>query len=104
MSRDAAYALGAAALRSVPTVLLGVLLNVLDGVSYGMIMFPANAVFPAFSGVSVLMFFVTYYRPGAHRTRAARVLVWHKQLRRREQEHDDRGRAFFRWFSAPQYE
>ncbi|KAH8111668.1 sulfate anion transporter [Phellopilus nigrolimitatus] len=40
-------------------MLLGVLLNVLDGVSYGMIMFPANAVFPAFGGVGVSMFFVT---------------------------------------------
>ncbi|KAH8111674.1 sulfate transporter family-domain-containing protein [Phellopilus nigrolimitatus] len=59
VSRDAARALGAAALRSVPAVLLGVLLNVLDGVSYGMIMFPANAVFPAFGGVGVSMFFVT---------------------------------------------
>ncbi|KAH8116960.1 hypothetical protein DFH11DRAFT_1824379 [Phellopilus nigrolimitatus] len=45
MSRDAARALGAAALRSVPAVLLGVLLNV----------------FPAFGGVGISMFFVTYH-------------------------------------------
>ncbi|KAH8103774.1 hypothetical protein DFH11DRAFT_1652415 [Phellopilus nigrolimitatus] len=100
MSRDAARALGAAALHSVPAVLLGVLLNVLDGVSYGMIMFPANAVFPAFGGVGVSMFFVTYY----HDHHAARVLVRRERLRRREWEHDDRGRAFFRWFSARPYE
>ncbi|KAH8094777.1 hypothetical protein DFH11DRAFT_1680419 [Phellopilus nigrolimitatus] len=100
MSRDAARALVAAALRSVPAVLLGVLLNVLDGVSYGMIMFPANAVFPAFGGVGVSMLFVTYY----HDHRAARVLVRRERLRGREREHDDQGRAFFCWFSALPYE
>ncbi|KAH8114297.1 hypothetical protein DFH11DRAFT_1726817 [Phellopilus nigrolimitatus] len=36
----------------------GVLLNVLDGISYGMIMLPANAVFLAFGSVGVSMFFI----------------------------------------------
>ena len=70
------------ALRSVPAVLLGMLLNILDGVSCmsfhlishssiyftdlivasldGMITFPSNDVFQNFGGIGVSMFFVTY--------------------------------------------
>lgn len=46
-------------LKSIPAVLLGMLLNILDGVSYGMIMFPSNDAFPNFGGIGVSMFFVT---------------------------------------------
>ncbi|KAF7789143.1 hypothetical protein EIP86_000080 [Pleurotus ostreatoroseus] len=47
------------AVRSLPAVLLGTLLNILDGVSYGMISFPAAGVFVGLGGVGVSMFFVT---------------------------------------------
>lgn len=50
---------GETALRSIPAVLLGMLLNILDGVSYGMIMFPSNDIFTNFGGIGVSMFFVT---------------------------------------------
>lgn len=40
-------------------MLLGTLLNVLDGVSYGMIIFPAAGVFADLGGMGVSMFFVT---------------------------------------------
>ena len=43
-----------------PAVILGMLMNVLDGVSYGMIMFPAAyPIFANFGGDGVSMFFVT---------------------------------------------
>ncbi|KAK4058034.1 hypothetical protein OIO90_000773 [Microbotryomycetes sp. JL221] len=45
---------------SIPAVVLGVLMNVLDGVSYGLISFPTNLpVFADFGGIGVSMFFVT---------------------------------------------
>ena len=47
------------ALRAIPAVVLGLLLNILDGVSYGMIVFPAAGVFAGFGGTGVSMFFVT---------------------------------------------
>jgi len=47
-------------IRLLPAVILGSLLNVLDGVSYGMIMFPsAYPIFANFGGDGVSMFFVT---------------------------------------------
>ncbi|KAF8597296.1 hypothetical protein BDV93DRAFT_596956 [Ceratobasidium sp. AG-I] len=45
--------------KSLPAVVLGMLLNVLDGVSYGMIMFPAGEIFTNFGGLGVSIFFVT---------------------------------------------
>ncbi|KAI0077979.1 hypothetical protein K474DRAFT_1594928 [Panus rudis PR-1116 ss-1] len=45
--------------KSLPAVLLGALLNILDGISYGMIIFPASGVFTGLGGVGVSMFFVT---------------------------------------------
>ncbi|KAJ2925987.1 hypothetical protein H1R20_g11096, partial [Candolleomyces eurysporus] len=47
------------ALTSIPAVLLGCLLNILDGVSYGMIIFPATGVFSGLGPMGVSMFFVT---------------------------------------------
>ncbi|OSC98639.1 hypothetical protein PYCCODRAFT_1374821 [Trametes coccinea BRFM310] len=47
------------ALRSIPAVILGTLLNILDGISYGMIIFPAAGVFTGLGGVGVSMFFVS---------------------------------------------
>jgi hypothetical protein len=44
---------------SLPAVFLGLLLNILDGVSYGMIMFPAGAIFDGFGPMGVSLFFVT---------------------------------------------
>ncbi|KAG1796400.1 sulfate transporter family-domain-containing protein [Suillus plorans] len=46
-------------LKSLPAVLLGTLLNILDGVSYGMIIFPAFGVFAGLGGMGVSMFFVS---------------------------------------------
>ncbi|WWC61703.1 uncharacterized protein I303_104288 [Kwoniella dejecticola CBS 10117] len=46
-------------IKTIPSVVLGLLLNVLDGVSYGMILFPANAVFVDFGSLGVSMFFVS---------------------------------------------
>ncbi|PWZ03688.1 hypothetical protein BCV70DRAFT_21920 [Testicularia cyperi] len=47
-------------IRLMPAVILGMLMNVLDGVSYGMIMFPAAyPIFANFGGDGVSMFFVT---------------------------------------------
>jgi len=40
-------------------VFLGLLLNVLDGVSYGMILFPAGKIFDGFGPMGVSMFFMT---------------------------------------------
>lgn len=42
-----------------PAVFLGLLLNVLDGVSYGMILFPAGKMFEGFGPMGVSLFFVT---------------------------------------------
>ncbi|KAG8830293.1 hypothetical protein FRC17_005091 [Serendipita sp. 399] len=46
-------------LTSLPAVFLGLLLNILDGVSYGMIMFPAGKIFDGFGPMGVSLFFVT---------------------------------------------
>ncbi|KAF8756645.1 Sulfate anion transporter [Rhizoctonia solani] len=46
---------------SIPAVILGMLLNVLDGVSYGMIIFPAGDIFLGFGGLGVSMLFVTTF-------------------------------------------
>ncbi|CUA78230.1 putative protein C24H6,11c [Schizosaccharomyces pombe 972h-] [Rhizoctonia solani] len=46
---------------AIPAVILGMLLNVLDGVSYGMIIFPAGDIFDGFGGIGVSMFFVTTF-------------------------------------------
>ncbi|KAG1744926.1 sulfate transporter family-domain-containing protein [Suillus paluster] len=51
--------LGRTVLKSLPAVLLGTLLNILDGVSYGMIIFPAFGVFAGLGGMGVSMFFVS---------------------------------------------
>lgn len=57
--RDALDA-SAEPIRLLPAVVLGLLLNVLDGVSYGMIMFPTSyPIFAGFGGDGVSMFFVT---------------------------------------------
>ncbi|KAG6826078.1 hypothetical protein H0H92_001217 [Tricholoma furcatifolium] len=46
-------------IKSIPAVLLGCLLNVLDGVSYGMILFPAAGVFEELGPIGVSMFFLS---------------------------------------------
>ncbi|KAK4687198.1 sulfate permease, SulP family, partial [Tremellales sp. Uapishka_1] len=45
--------------KALPAVILGLLLNVLDGVSYGMILFPANIYFPDYGSIGVSMFFTS---------------------------------------------
>lgn len=55
----AAVAVMRTALAAVPAVFLGMLLNVLDGVSYGLIIFPPASVFDGFGAIGVSMFFVT---------------------------------------------
>lgn len=49
------------AVQAVPAVLLGTLLNILDGLSYGMIIFPATGLFAELGtgGIGVSMFFVS---------------------------------------------
>ncbi|KAF9524794.1 sulfate transporter family-domain-containing protein [Crepidotus variabilis] len=47
------------AVKAIPAVLLGCLLNILDGVSYGMIVFPATGVFADLGPMGVSMFFVS---------------------------------------------
>ncbi|KAI0933274.1 hypothetical protein AcV7_004789 [Taiwanofungus camphoratus] len=47
------------AAQSLPAVILGTLLNVLDGISYGMIIFPTSGVFSNLGGAGVSMFFVS---------------------------------------------
>ncbi|BEJ14864.1 hypothetical protein CspHIS471_0406310 [Cutaneotrichosporon sp. HIS471] len=42
-----------------PAVVLGLLLNVLDGVSYGMILFPVSKYYPDYGSLGVSMFFVS---------------------------------------------
>lgn len=60
LSKADVQAMAMAPLRSVPAVILGLLLNILDGVSYGMITFPTSTpIFAAFGGDGVSMFFVT---------------------------------------------
>ncbi|CCL98492.1 uncharacterized protein FIBRA_00490 [Fibroporia radiculosa] len=44
---------------SLSAVLLGTLLNILDGISYGMIIFPAAGVFSDLGGIGVSMFFAS---------------------------------------------
>lgn len=47
-------------IRLIPATILGVLMNILDGVSYGLITFPASyPIFADFGGDGVSMFFVT---------------------------------------------
>ncbi|KAK0451278.1 sulfate transporter family-domain-containing protein [Desarmillaria tabescens] len=48
-------------LKSIPAVILGSLLNILDGVSYGMIIFPASGVFDEYqmAPIGVSMFFLS---------------------------------------------
>ncbi|KXN84899.1 hypothetical protein AN958_11925 [Leucoagaricus sp. SymC.cos] len=46
------------ALTAIPAVLLGCLINILDGVSYGMIIFPSSGVFADLGPMGVSMFFV----------------------------------------------
>ncbi|KZV70927.1 hypothetical protein PENSPDRAFT_578682 [Peniophora sp. CONT] len=57
--RHGAKEVGRDAVRAIPAVILGTLLNVLDGVSYGMIIFPASGVFADLGAMGVTMFFVT---------------------------------------------
>ncbi|KAF9466835.1 sulfate transporter family-domain-containing protein [Collybia nuda] len=45
--------------KSIPAVLLGCLLNILDGVSYGMIIFPGTGVFAGLGPLGVSMFFLS---------------------------------------------
>ncbi|KAI9457395.1 sulfate transporter family-domain-containing protein [Russula earlei] len=47
------------AVRALPAVILGLLLNILDGISYGMIIFPATGVFMDLGTMGVSMFFVS---------------------------------------------
>ncbi|KAG6917412.1 hypothetical protein DXG01_002681 [Tephrocybe rancida] len=47
------------AFKSIPAVLLGSLLNILDGVSYGMIIFPGTGVFSELGPMGVSMFFLS---------------------------------------------
>ncbi|KAH9933958.1 sulfate transporter family-domain-containing protein [Epithele typhae] len=47
------------AAKALPAVVLGTLLNILDGISYGMIIFPAAGVFADLGGSGVSMFFVS---------------------------------------------
>ena len=54
--------LGLRLFSSLPAVFLGLLLNILDGVSYGMIMFPAGTIFNGFGPMGVSLFFVTCVR------------------------------------------
>lgn len=42
-----------------PAVVLGLLLNILDGVSYGMILFPTSPYFPGFSSLGISMYFMS---------------------------------------------
>ncbi|OCF36928.1 vacuolar protein [Kwoniella heveanensis BCC8398] len=58
-ARDVAKGIVVEPVKTLPSVILGLLLNVLDGVSYGMILFPANAVFVDFGSLGVSMFFMS---------------------------------------------
>ncbi|KAK0566420.1 hypothetical protein OC844_000748 [Tilletia horrida] len=60
MTRDNVKAALMEPITVLPAVVLGLLLNLLDGVSYGMIAFPnSNPIFAHFGGDGVAMFFVT---------------------------------------------
>ncbi|PFH49626.1 hypothetical protein AMATHDRAFT_76082 [Amanita thiersii Skay4041] len=59
MSVNTPREIGVTALHSIPAVLLGCLLNILDGVSYGMIIFPAVGVFSGLGPMGVSMFFIS---------------------------------------------
>lgn len=48
-----------APIQYIPATILGILLNLLDGVSYGLIMFPTTPIFADFGGIGVSMFFVS---------------------------------------------
>lgn len=49
-------------IKALPAVVLGILMNLLDGVSYGMIMFPVSSpVFSTFGGIGVSMFFASCF-------------------------------------------
>ncbi|GAA5842002.1 hypothetical protein JCM3766R1_005720 [Sporobolomyces carnicolor] len=51
---------GKTAVASIPAVILGTLMNILDGVSYGLITFPTNLpAFANFGGIGISMFFVS---------------------------------------------
>jgi SulP family sulfate permease len=47
-------------INALPAVFLGLLLNILDAVSYGMIIFPAGDMFQGLGPMGVSLFFVTY--------------------------------------------
>ncbi|KAH9994309.1 sulfate transporter family-domain-containing protein [Russula compacta] len=51
----------AKAAHALPAVILGLLLNTLDGISYGMIIFPATGVFVDLGTMGVSMFFVSTF-------------------------------------------
>lgn len=57
--REVATAAVVEPFKLLPATVLGMLLNVLDGVSYGMILFPASPVFPDFGSLGVSMFFMS---------------------------------------------
>ena len=57
--RDIVQACVMEPVRLIPATILGLLLNVLDGVSYGMIMFPAGDIFMDFGSLGVSMFFMS---------------------------------------------
>ncbi|EKM75977.1 hypothetical protein AGABI1DRAFT_122882 [Agaricus bisporus var. burnettii JB137-S8] len=46
-------------LSAIPAVLLGTLINILDGISYGMIIFPSTGVFADLGSMGVSLFFVS---------------------------------------------
>ncbi|KAF8495887.1 sulfate transporter family-domain-containing protein [Russula emetica] len=56
-----AKSISAGALHALPAVILGLLLNILDGISYGMIMFPTSGVFMDLGTMGVSMFFVSTF-------------------------------------------
>ncbi|WWC89504.1 uncharacterized protein L201_004428 [Kwoniella dendrophila CBS 6074] len=58
-AKDIAKGMVVEPIKNIPSVILGLLLNLLDGVSYGMILFPANAIFVDFGSLGVSMFFVS---------------------------------------------
>jgi SulP family sulfate permease len=58
-SKDSIEGFVKTSVKSLPAVLLGTLLNILDGVSYGMIIFPAAGIFADLGGMGVSLFFVS---------------------------------------------
>lgn len=58
-AQDVFHACVTEPIQCLPAVSLGLLLNVLDGVSYGMIIFPASDDFPDFGSIGVAMFFMS---------------------------------------------